>query len=413
MKILIIFQFICVYWLCVSAYSVRIRTDNTKAIRMDDSKAIRMDDKRSARSDDSKAIRMDDQKAIRMDNPKAIRMDNPKAFRMDDAAFVRMADSNSTSSSGNATAVPVPKTTSAAPAEESGNILDKIKAVQREMRKKLYSVKKDTSDIKYILHGIESALIAALAKGWGRWDDSKKFRMDNTKAIRMDDVAFVRMADSNSTSSSGNVTAVPMPKTTSAAPAEESGNILDKIKAVQREMRKSLFSVKKDTSDIKYILDGMQSVLIAAKPTCPPIEKSDHVRRSRTPIANSDHLRRSRTPTADHVRLIDGLGYSGKVGRLEVLVDGKWGTVEDDEYNGSNDQNNNNVAKVVCHQLGYGRSGRIFVDSEYDETSKKTPRLIASFGCTGNENKIGECKIERQPAGSEESYVDSLGVGCD
>ena len=43
--------------------------------------------------------------------------------------------------------------------------------------------------------------------------------MDNTKAIRKDDVAFVRMADSNSTPSSGNVTAVPMPATTSAAPA--------------------------------------------------------------------------------------------------------------------------------------------------------------------------------------------------
>jgi len=403
MKILIIFQFICVYWLCVSAYSVRIRTDNTKAIRMDDSKAIRMDDKRSARSDDSKAIRMDDQKAIRMDNPKAIRMDNPKAFRMDDAAFVRMADSNSTSSSGNATAVPVPKTTSAAPAEESGNILDKIKAVQREMRKKLYSVKKDTSDIKYILHGIESALIAALAKGWGRWDDSKKFRMDNTKAIRMDDVAFVRMADSNSTSSSGNVTAVPMPKTTSAAPAEESGNILDKIKAVQREMRKSLFSVKKDTSDIKYILDGMQSVLIAAKPTCPP-------------IANPDHVRRSRSPSSDHVRLIDRLGISGKVGRLEVYVKGRWGTVQDDALSGGNgngDQSNNNVAKVVCYQLGYGRSGRVFTESEYDDPSKKIPKLIAALGCTGNENKIGECKIKWQPKASEADYSTDLGVGCD
>jgi len=66
-----------------------------------------------------------------------------------------------------------------------------------------------------------SSMNQALAKGWGRSDDSKKFRMDNTKAIRKDDVAFVRMADSNSTPSSGNVTAVPMPATTSAAPAEE------------------------------------------------------------------------------------------------------------------------------------------------------------------------------------------------
>merc|ERR1711970_1574244 len=145
--------------------------------------------------------------------------------------------------------------------------------------------------------------------------------------------------------------------------------------------------MKIEISNIMTTLDAIQSTLITltgncAKPTCPECPTNSR--------------------PGDTVRLIDRLGQRGKAGRLEVYVKGRWGTVEDDAHNGSGDQSNNNVAKVVCYQLGYGRSGRVFVEAEYDGGS--TPRLIAALKCTGNENKIGECQMKWQPAGSEGDY---------
>lgn len=51
--------------------------------------------------------------------------------------------------------------------------------------------------------------------------------------------------------------------------------------------------------------------------------------------------------TTGAIRLAGGVHLNG--GRIEVCVNGQWGTVCDDGWNVNN-------SKVVCKQLGYGAS---------------------------------------------------------
>ena len=110
------------------------------------------------------------------------------------------------------------------------------------------------------------------------------------------------------------------------------------------------------------------------------------------------------------VRLIakDG-SVSPSAGRLEVFYNGTWGTVSDDSPNDPDkDQQNNNMAIVVCRMLGL-KGGVVKVDTDFGAGSGKV--WLDDVGCTGNEATIFDCK--HLPWGvNDKSHKEDVGVVC-
>ena len=73
-------------------------------------------------------------------------------------------------------------------------------------------------------------------------------------------------------------------------------------------------------------------------------------------------------------------------GRVEVYHEGEWGTVCDDGISGDN---GNNVANVVCKQLGYS-SGEIIETSEGQRGTG--PIWMDEVVCSGEEASLFDCE---------------------
>ncbi|XP_023681132.2 HHIP-like protein 1 [Paramormyrops kingsleyae] len=71
-------------------------------------------------------------------------------------------------------------------------------------------------------------------------------------------------------------------------------------------------------------------------------------------------------------------------GRVEVFLDGEWGTVCDDAWDLQ-------AAEVVCRQLGLGRALKSSKQAEFGE-GKHLPILLDKVRCTGMEKSLRDCQ---------------------
>ncbi|KAG9346195.1 hypothetical protein JZ751_008018 [Albula glossodonta] len=136
----------------------------------------------------------------------------------------------------------------------------------------------------------------------------------------------------------------------------------------------------------------------------------------------SNHIPGPPPATGMLVRLVGG--QSRKEGRVEVLLNGQWGSVCDDGWNDLN-------AAVVCRQLGFRERWSSTVTHSLltalgaeADGRHYTARSMAYFGegrgpihldnirCTGKEASLGECPSEGQDA-HDCRHSEDAGVTCD
>lgn len=81
-----------------------------------------------------------------------------------------------------------------------------------------------------------------------------------------------------------------------------------------------------------------------------------------------------------NVHLVDGVSNSS--GRIELLVNGRWGTVNEDGWNV-------NASNVVCRQLGYSAAVVTYKYAFFGEGSEVT--WLTNVYCNGSESSLSEC----------------------
>merc|ERR1711942_469455 len=113
----------------------------------------------------------------------------------------------------------------------------------------------------------------------------------------------------------------------------------------------------------------------------------------------------------NQVRLV-GVNATQGIGRVEVRINGRWGTICDDLPTGGNLNTN---AVVICRRLGY-RSGTGY--ATYAEAAVEGfPYLMNAVGCTGAESSIFECPRTATHNCYDSSHVqefhdEDFGVKC-
>ncbi|KAK7089640.1 scavenger receptor cysteine-rich domain-containing protein DMBT1-like [Littorina saxatilis] len=107
-------------------------------------------------------------------------------------------------------------------------------------------------------------------------------------------------------------------------------------------------------------------------------------------------------PGVSSARLVNGSRPS--VGRLEVLVDGQWGTVCDDEFGVSD-------ARVACRMLGYSSSVSPLVKGSAFYGPGTGDIMMDDVRCVGLETNLGQCSFTNS---SHENcgHNEDVGIDC-
>ncbi|KAK7094349.1 hypothetical protein V1264_005924 [Littorina saxatilis] len=107
-------------------------------------------------------------------------------------------------------------------------------------------------------------------------------------------------------------------------------------------------------------------------------------------------------PVLEDIRLVDG--SQPYEGRVELLVNGTWGTICDSHW-GDED------AQVVCRQLGYDPFGATAYTSAFFQQGTG-PVYLTNMGCAGTERSILECPTSKPFRQTGCSHNRDAGVSC-
>lgn len=116
--------------------------------------------------------------------------------------------------------------------------------------------------------------------------------------------------------------------------------------------------------------------LLSAKPHRHPVQRQRH-RKAQS------RMQSALKPENGKVRLVgDEQGHSNH-GRVEIYIDGEWGTVCDDHWTIKN-------AAVICQQLGFPYALKASKNAEFGE-GKNLRILLDDVQCEGTESSLLDC----------------------